>query len=55
MRNIKSIKYIQNENARNLYKAKTSIDFINKGEIEKVRKFHKSFSDYTSNSPSQFK
>ena len=46
MRNIESIKYIQNENARNLYKTKMNIDFISKEEIEKVRKFHKSFSEY---------
>lgn len=46
MRNIKDIKYIQNKNARDLHKAKTSIDFINKEEIEKIRKFHKSFSEY---------
>lgn len=46
MRNIKDIKYIQNENARNLHKAKVSIDFINKEEIEKIRNFHRSFSEY---------
>lgn len=46
MRNIKNIKYIQNENARNLHKSKVSIDFINKEEIEKIRNFHRSFSEY---------
>ncbi|MCC0692489.1 diaminopropionate ammonia-lyase [Clostridioides difficile] len=46
MRNIKDIKYIQNENARNLHKSKVSVDFINKEQIEKIRNFHKSFSEY---------
>lgn len=46
MRNIKDIKYIQNENARNLHKSKVSIDFINKEQIEKIRNFHRSFSEY---------
>ena len=46
MRNIKNIKYMQNENARNLHKSKVSIDFINKEEIEKIRNFHRSFSEY---------
>ena len=46
MRNIKDIKYIQNENARNLHKSKVSIDFINKEQIEKIRNFHGSFSKY---------
>lgn len=46
MRNIKNIKYIQNENARNLHKSKVSIDFIDKEEIEKIRNFHRSFSEY---------
>lgn len=46
MRNIKDIKYIQNEKARNLHKSKVSVDFINKEQIEKIRNFHKSFSEY---------
>lgn len=46
MRNIKNIKYIQNENARNSHKSKVNIDFINKEEIEKIRNFHRSFSEY---------
>ncbi|NMS90729.1 diaminopropionate ammonia-lyase [Clostridioides difficile] len=46
MRNIKDIKYIQNKNARNLHKSKVSIDFINKEQIEKIRNFHRSFSEY---------
>lgn len=46
MRNIKDIKYIQNENSRNLHKSKVSIDFINKEQIEKIRNFHRSFSEY---------
>lgn len=46
MRNIKDIKYIQNENVRNLHKSKVSIDFINKEQIEKIRNFHRSFSEY---------
>ncbi|MGO0903818.1 diaminopropionate ammonia-lyase [Clostridioides difficile] len=43
---MKDIKYIQNENARNLHKSKVSVDFINKEQIEKIRNFHKSFSEY---------
>lgn len=46
MRNIENIKYIQNKNARDLYKIKTSIDFINEEEIAKIRNFHKSFAEY---------
>lgn len=46
MRNIKDIKYIQNENARNLHKSKVSVNFINKEQIEKIRNFHRSFSEY---------
>ncbi|MFL8800591.1 MULTISPECIES: diaminopropionate ammonia-lyase [unclassified Clostridioides] len=43
---MKDIKYIQNEKARNLHKSKVSVDFINKEQIEKIRNFHKSFSEY---------
>ncbi|MFL8674976.1 diaminopropionate ammonia-lyase [Clostridioides sp. GD02404] len=43
---MKDIKYIQNENARNLHKSKVSVNFINKEQIEKIRNFHRSFSEY---------
>lgn len=46
MRDIKNIKYIQNENSRNLHQPKVNINFINKEEIEKIRNFHKSFLEY---------
>ncbi len=46
MRNLTEIKYIINENARKIDSNKTSIEFINREAIERVRNFHKSFPEY---------
>ncbi|MBU3073520.1 diaminopropionate ammonia-lyase [Clostridium estertheticum] len=46
MRDIESIKYITNEDARKVYNKKASVEFIDKKVVKKVRNFHKSFSEY---------
>ncbi|MCB2307415.1 diaminopropionate ammonia-lyase [Clostridium estertheticum] len=46
MRDIEAIKYITNEDARKAYNKKTSVEFIDKEVVKKVRNFHKSFSEY---------
>lgn len=46
MRDLTEIKYIVNENARKTDTEKASVEFINSEVVEKVRNFHKSFSEY---------
>ncbi|MBU3160645.1 diaminopropionate ammonia-lyase [Clostridium frigoris] len=46
MRDIESIKYITNEDARKVDNKKASVEFIDKKEVKKVRSFHKSFLEY---------
>lgn len=46
MRDIAAIKYITNENARKIGNEKTSVEFVGKEVVEKVRNFHKSFPEY---------
>jgi diaminopropionate ammonia-lyase len=46
MKDRKAIKYIANENARKVVNKKTSVEFIDKASVKKVRNFHKSFPEY---------
>lgn len=46
MKDRKAIKYVANENARKVDNKKTSIEFIDKASVKKVRNFHKSFPEY---------
>ena len=46
MRDIEAIKYITNEDARKVDSIKSSVEFIDKKVVEKVRNFHKSFAEY---------
>ncbi|WP_376769023.1 diaminopropionate ammonia-lyase [Clostridium psychrophilum] len=46
MRDIEAIKYITNEDARKVDSIKSSVEFIDKKVVKKVRNFHKSFAEY---------
>ena len=46
MRDVSTIKYITNVDARKVDSTKTSVEFIDKKVVKKVRNFHKSFSQY---------
>ncbi|MFZ5967457.1 MAG: diaminopropionate ammonia-lyase [Bacillota bacterium] len=46
MRDISAIEYIVNENARKKNMEKTSVEFIDKEVVDKIRSFHKRFTEY---------
>ena len=46
MNQIKSIEYIENSKSRINFQNKSSVDFLSKSEVSKIRDFHRIFPDY---------